>query len=220
MSRAVAGSPGSREWAEIKRWDPRLHMTQAQQQKVGVFSRGPYGGVIKFDPTMRQRAAGGGATLGHWVQHGKDQGWVPLSTDKKVSGHWAWNDVWGKQSSVLDLEVGTEFVKYSSRRNCIDLMGIRLLVSQVLQRCMMNMSNRQAVLVADSIFNRAGVVPGIYQAILAQGTDYRMEKIGLSDIMARFEERKKPYVDVTREMVFEHERQIACNGDLALQLQL
>lgn len=34
------------------------------------------------------------------------------------------------------------------------------------------------------------------------------------------QERKKPYVDVTREMVFEHERQIACNGDLALQLQL
>ena len=32
----VTGSPGSREWAEIKRWDPRLHMTQAQQQKVGV----------------------------------------------------------------------------------------------------------------------------------------------------------------------------------------
>jgi hypothetical protein len=29
------------------------------------------------------------------------------------------------------------------------------------------------------------------------------------------QERKKPYVDVTREMVFEHERQIACNGDLA-----
>ena len=115
----VAGSPGSREWAEIKRWDPRTHMTQAQQQKVGVpetqmisdiliffeagethsvrtcgavsmifatsvlvfikpcsrnlflcsihlhtwcigarFSRGPYGGVIKFDPTMRQRAFG------------------------------------------------------------------------------------------------------------------------------------------------------------------
>eukprot|EP00435_Cladocopium_sp_Y103_P066229 s194_g28.t1 len=94
----------------------------------------------------------------------------------QVSGHWVWNDVWGKQSSILDLEVGTEFVKYSSRRNCIDLMGIRLLVSQVLQRCMMNMSNRQAVLVADSIFNRAGVVPGIYQAILAQGTDYRRKR--------------------------------------------
>ena len=30
--------------------------------------------------------AGGGATLGHWVQHGKDQGWVPLSTDKKADG--------------------------------------------------------------------------------------------------------------------------------------
>ena len=30
------------------------------------------------------------------------------------------------------------------------------------------------------------------------------------------QERKKPYVDVTREMVFEHERQIACNGDLAV----
>ena len=34
----------------------------------------------------------------------------------------------------IRIEVGTEFVKYSSRRNCIDLMGIRLLVSQVLQR--------------------------------------------------------------------------------------
>ena len=32
------------------------------------------------------------------------------------------------------IKVASEFVKYSSRRNCIDLTGIRLLVSQVLQR--------------------------------------------------------------------------------------
>eukprot|EP00438_Fugacium_kawagutii_P018959 Skav204645 [mRNA] locus=scaffold3135:58420:61762:- [translate_table: standard] len=106
---------------------------------------------------------------------------------QQVSGHWAWNDVWGKQSSIRELDVGAEFVQHSSRRNCIDSMGIRLLVSQVLQRCMINMSNRQAVLVADSIFNRGGVVPGIYQAILAPGNDYRMDKLGLSDIVARFE---------------------------------
>ncbi len=29
------------------------------------------------------------------------------------------------------------------------------------------------------------------------------------------QERKKPYTDVTREMVFEHERQVSCNGGLA-----
>jgi len=99
-----------------------------------------------------------------------------------------------------------------TRTNCIDSMGVRLLVSQVLQRCMMNMSNRQAILVADSLFNRAGVVPGIFQAILAPGTDYRQDRLGLSEIVAKFEERKKPYTDVTREMVFEHERQVSCNG--------
>eukprot|EP00434_Breviolum_minutum_P043379 symbB.v1.2.038664.t1/scaffold6110.1/size20857/1 len=77
---------------------------------------------------------------------------------------------------------------------------------------MMNMSNRQAILVADSLFNRAWVVPGIFQAILAPGTDYRQDRLGLSEIVAKFEERKKPYTDVTREMVFEHERQVSCNG--------
>lgn len=35
------------------------------------------------------------------------------------------------------------------------------------------------------------------------------------EIAAHGQERKKQYVDVTREIVFEHERQIACNGDLA-----
>ena len=80
-------------------------------------SRGPYGGVIKFDQTMRARTwldanslkersvtvdtsddrfltisygksdslrGGGGATLGHWVQHGKDQGWMPLTAEHKA----------------------------------------------------------------------------------------------------------------------------------------
>jgi len=39
----------------------------------------------KFESCNSLRA-GGGATLGHWVQHGKDQGWVPLSADKKADG--------------------------------------------------------------------------------------------------------------------------------------
>ena len=47
---------------------------------VGLFRR-------KFESGRHgSLRAGGGATLGHWVQHGKDQGWVPLSTDKKADG--------------------------------------------------------------------------------------------------------------------------------------
>lgn len=209
-----AAGGDSRKWAEVKRWDPRGLAVNAQRDNVAVTQRGPYGGHIKFDPTMRTRAVGGGGVLGQWVQYG-NQGWVPASSEKKTTGHWEWNDVWGRQSSIKDLEVGEDYVQHSSRRNIIDLMGVRLLVTQVLQRCMLNMSNRQAVMVADSIFNRAGVVPGICQAVLAAGTEHSGScKYSLTDILEDFESKKKPYVDVTREIVFEHERQCTVNGGL------
>eukprot|EP00913_Durusdinium_trenchii_P019819 g18629.t1 len=214
-----AAGGDSRKWAEVKRWDPRGLAVNAQRDNVAVTQRGPYGGHIKFDPTMRTRAVGGGGVLGQWVQYG-NQGWVPASSEKKTTGHWEWNDVWGRQSSIKDLEVGEDYVQHSSRRNIIDLMGVRLLVTQVLQRCMLNMSNRQAVMVADSIFNRAGVVPGICQAVLAAGTEHSGScKYSLTDILEDFESKKKPYVDVTREIVFEHERQCTVNGGLAIHIE-
>ncbi|CAJ1444994.1 unnamed protein product [Effrenium voratum] len=202
-----------RVWSEIKRWDPRGFGVAAQRDNVSVTQRGAFGGLIKFDQTMKAKTYGGGNTLGSWVQHGSGQGWMP-ATDAKETGRWEWNEVWGKQSSVKDLQVHPEFVQLSSRKNLMDLMGVRLLVSQVLQRCMMNMSNRQALLVADSVFNRAGVVPGICQAVLAAETGASFGKCeqSLTKILEDFETTKKQYVDVTREVVFEHERQIACNG--------
>ena len=171
--------PGeARKWADVKRWDPRGLSVNAQRDNVAVTKIGAYGGHIKFERTMKAKTVGGGNLLGHWVQYG-NQGWVPSSTSK-VSGVWEWNETWGKQSSIKDFEVGEEFVQLSSRRNIIDLYGVRLLVSQVLQRCMMNMSNRQAMLVADSIFNRSGAVPGIYQAVLVPGTEHRRPKLRFS----------------------------------------
>jgi len=81
---------------------------------------------------------------------------------------------------------------------------------------MLNMTNRQAVLVADSVFNRSGAVPGICQAVLASGTPFRngLLEEGLPKILDKLDQDKTPYKDVTKEILLEHERQMTCNGGL------
>ncbi|CAE7468174.1 unnamed protein product [Symbiodinium pilosum] len=217
LSAEDKSAAGGRNWANIKRWDPR----GVAHDSVSVTKQGAFGGYIKFEPTMKKKTGGGG-TLGQWIRHGDGQGYVNErdSKDGKDVGQWQWNKTWGLQYSVKDLRVHPDFVQNESRRNTIDLTGVRLIVSHVLQRCMLNMTNKQALVVADAIFNRAGAVPGIAQAVLvkdsnrdiAVGERNGLCELGLAKIVEDLKSANTPYVDVTREILLEHERQVSCNG--------
>eukprot|EP00931_Biecheleriopsis_adriatica_P040925 TRINITY_DN23439_c0_g1_i1.p1 TRINITY_DN23439_c0_g1~~TRINITY_DN23439_c0_g1_i1.p1 ORF type:complete len:3484 (+),score=873.59 TRINITY_DN23439_c0_g1_i1:112-10563(+) len=195
-----------RKWVEIPRWDPRGSPFTSKGDKVGLTSQGAYGGIIDFESPLRQRTLGGQTNFGQWFRHAENQGF------NQETSCWEWNPTWGKQSSK-EIQVMAEFVQLSGRRNVMDMTGVRLLVTNILQRCMLNMTNRQCLLVADTIFNRAGVVPGISQAIIAPGRETDPNR-PLRQVIEAFDKDKKPYKDVTTEMILEHERQIAHNGGI------
>merc|ERR1719375_2226819 len=126
---------------------------------------------------------------------------------------WEWNDIWGKQYSTENFRFDKKFVELSTRKNVMDLNVCRLITSSILQRSMLNLTNRQAVLIADATFNRQGVVPGILEAYIFKGdseTLTRDNKCGLPELKAKYGESS--LVDITHELTLEHERQMAYNG--------
>eukprot|EP00811_Abedinium_folium_P009509 NODE_1878_length_2346_cov_6.030644.p1 GENE.NODE_1878_length_2346_cov_6.030644~~NODE_1878_length_2346_cov_6.030644.p1 ORF type:complete len:675 (+),score=186.83 NODE_1878_length_2346_cov_6.030644:77-2026(+) len=99
------------------------------------------------------------------------------------------------------------FVAAAARHNAMDIRAARIVAQSIFLRSMFSFTNRQALLLADSIFNRQGVVAGILQAILVKGinvTDTRTVPQLIEDGV--------PFADVREEVLFEHERQIAANG--------
>jgi len=81
---------------------------------------------------------------------------------------------------------------------------------------MINVSNRQALLLADSVFNRQGTVPGILGAILVSEDNANKAATigfnGLKESLTKANPRSPPFGDVTEELVIEQERQMILNG--------
>jgi hypothetical protein len=196
-----------RKWVDVPRHDPRSTGLNAKRDNVSFLAQGPYGGIMVFDPTLRTKVFGGSNNFGSWIRHGEEQGF------NKDTEAWEWNETWGKQISK-EIQVLPEFVQSSSRRNVMDMQGVRMLVTYVLQRCQMNMTNRQCICTADTLFNRAGNVPGIYQAVIISGVNVYEAGTSLNEILRKLTETKRSYVDVTSALLLEHERQIAHNGGL------
>ncbi|CAE8604779.1 unnamed protein product [Polarella glacialis] len=195
--------PKTRKWIEMQRADPRSLRNTGTDAHWSA--QGPYSGKLEFDQTVKDGMFGGtGNNFKNWNRHGAGQGF------DKETGCWEWNEVWGKQHTK-PIQVLSDFVALSTKRNVMDLQGTRLLVTSVLQRCMLNFSNRQAIMLADSIFNRSGAVPGILEAILVAGAMPAANK-SMAQLKDEFDKAKTTYVDITGQLVLEHERQIQCNG--------
>eukprot|EP00441_Pelagodinium_beii_P032443 CAMPEP_0197641952 /NCGR_PEP_ID=MMETSP1338-20131121/15748_1 /TAXON_ID=43686 ORGANISM="Pelagodinium beii, Strain RCC1491" /NCGR_SAMPLE_ID=MMETSP1338 /ASSEMBLY_ACC=CAM_ASM_000754 /LENGTH=3533 /DNA_ID=CAMNT_0043215005 /DNA_START=82 /DNA_END=10683 /DNA_ORIENTATION=- len=211
---AGSGAGQARKWLDVPRWDPRGLYGQGDTKSLT--STGAYGGKIHWDPPLKKKTAvfgGGRNQFTTYTRNGENQGW-----DKDRG--WYWNDTWGKQSTKQDFEVGVNFVARASRRNVMDMQGVRILVGNLLQRCMLNCTNRQTTLIADSFFNRAGVVPGILSAYIFKGDVPGKDKTGASRSFLQIKDeydkakRQSEYVDVTHPIVLEHERQMCVNGGI------
>jgi hypothetical protein len=206
------GHQGRIEEEPIKRWDPRGLVGRDGQQSW-LNTHGPYGGTMKFDQTMRADLIGAqGAHFSHFIRDG-NQGF------HQESKTWRWNDVWGKQYSVEDFRIDKQFVALSTRKNVMELAGARMITQTIFRRSMWNFSNRQALLLSDSIFNRSGAVPGILKAILVKSSNATCvhdtrEHTCLLDLDTKYIEqrREREMKDVTNQIALEHERQVAENG--------
>jgi len=190
--------------SQVPRWDPRRFLATGQA-KSKLTTHGAFGGHIHFDQTLRDGIFGKGETHYKWLRDSKDMGFVAATET------WSWNEVWGKQLSTQDFQVEKKFVEMSARKNVMDILGVRNIVQTILLRNQLNLTNRQAILIADSIFNRAGAVPGILEAILVPSVDPE-EFMGVPNLAEAATKKGVKFTVVTNEVALEHERQIALNG--------
>jgi len=152
---------------------------------------------------------------------------------------WTWNETWGKQFSIEKVTMDPKFMGLSQRKNVMGIHGVRHIVTGILNRSMLNVTNRQALLIADSLFNRQGAVPGILEAWLVSGRDpalakttaeweaYEKAKPGgnkpgidpecsLKKIKETWPKVSGCPVDVSTQLMVEHERQVQAYGFMNL----
>jgi len=173
---------------QIERWDlSHARATDGNQTLLGRLAGGEK--YLKFPPSMVKNMAG---KLTPPARNGKGMGY------DENSRKWMWNEHYGKMFSKPEVELDKDlFTGPVNRKTTMDLQGVRILVSAVLRRSLLNFSNRQQLLIADSFFHRQRVVPGILEACLASGSTFP---------------KGKDKTDVTNLIVLEHEKQLANNG--------
>jgi len=177
----------------IEKWDiSHARASDGQQTIIGRLV-GTSDKHLVFHASM---VKGMGGRLSQPTRNGKDMGF------DSQSRMWLWNDYWGKMYSkpgvTLDRELFTGPV---NRKTTMDMQGVRILVAAVLRRCVLNLTNRQQLLLADSLFHRQRVTPGILEACIApKGSDDKEYPKG------------KDKTDVTALIVLEHEKQLANGG--------
>mmetsp|Transcript_14093 Transcript_14093/g.26206 ORF Transcript_14093/g.26206 Transcript_14093/m.26206 type:complete len:3581 (+) Transcript_14093:145-10887(+) len=195
----------------IQRWDP--------QKKIPVVGSGQ----IEFHQTMISKGSTQHPVLKEHFRQEKDTGWVQ-DLDDVESGTWVWSKKYGEQYSTDKTEFDIKFMGGGGRnpkKNVMDMLGVRLIVTGILTRSMLNVTNRQAILIADSLFNRQGAVPGIIEAVLMRGTDgfiAQKQKDRTCEDKIDLEELKKKFgvgvTDVTEAVMLEHEKQVQFDGTL------
>lgn len=209
LTREAGAAEDERVWKEIPRWDPRGLWKTDQHHSYMTY--GPYGGIMEWEKTMKENVVSG--ILGHhdsFSHHWRGGQHMGYDSDTR---EWQWNDLWGNQRSA-DIELLPEFVTVSKRKNCVSLDCVRLITQCILNRCVLNLTNREALLIADSVFSRSGAVPGFLEAIIVQGEPSKQDDspVSLSELKERLDRSRQSYKVVTREVMLEHERQIKDSG--------
>jgi len=157
---------------------------------------GAFGEHIKFEESK---------VIGHFVQ-GLFHSRQGMGFDQRTK-QWRWNEEFGQMSSIESWQCHPDFVKTSTSRKSMDMAGVRIIVQSIFSRCMLNLTNRQAIQIADAAFNSHGVVPGILKVLLVGGEPSSYLGKSWKEL-----EEAKVGTDVTAEIVAEHEKQIAENG--------
>jgi len=182
----------------VKRWDRSAGGSQRFTVDLGL--GGAFGENLEWQETMyrdtfgmlhpRRLATG---NVGH--------GWDPRQE------LWQWSQKWGDQYSVENLRMRKELVKGPSQRpNSISLRACRLIAEGILRRGLACVTNRQAVQISDQIFNRAGAVPGILDAVVVQGGSLPSE---VKTIKQLRQLKGFKHVDVKHQIVLAYETQVS-----------
>mmetsp|Transcript_51079 Transcript_51079/g.131714 ORF Transcript_51079/g.131714 Transcript_51079/m.131714 type:complete len:1847 (+) Transcript_51079:1-5541(+) len=202
----------SRNEQQIKRWDPRSSVRRGVGYVTAdIAYGGAFGDYMQWEPTMRRDPLG---YLHQRVGAGH-HGWDSATEE------WVWSNKWGDQYSTDGLQVRKEFVRTAQAAsrgvNTISLKACRHIVKNVLSRGLHTVTNRQASLIADQVFNRAGVVPGIIDAYVV-AYDQRFDSYNsVTRMKEECDAMSRRYVDVRHQVVIAHEMSVDFfHGELTL----
>jgi len=216
VSTYADGQAGEFRKEKIRRWDPR---TASRKMSNAIMNRASIGEFVEFEEPMRRNPATGGLSAKPGAGH---HGW-DTSEDRLGGQCWKWSNMYGDQYSVPRSAFRKEVCTLSSsvagnsavKPNTISLQACRLLVESILHRSLHPVTHRQSALIADQVFNRAGAVPGILDAILVQGDAGNAPSI--AEAKAEYDKVGKKWVDVKQQVLLAHELQVAINrGDINL----
>eukprot|EP00930_Biecheleria_cincta_P021490 TRINITY_DN1591_c0_g1_i1.p1 TRINITY_DN1591_c0_g1~~TRINITY_DN1591_c0_g1_i1.p1 ORF type:complete len:3401 (-),score=659.74 TRINITY_DN1591_c0_g1_i1:53-10255(-) len=192
----------------LKRWDPRSTMRRMTQT---LAMAPPVGEFVEFEQTMRRDPITGQL----WTRMGSgDHGW------NKAEEMWKWAPQWGAQYSIETQTFRREVCEKATatgsgpnivKPNCISLRACRMLTADILVRGLHTITHRQACLIADETFSRAGAVPGVLDAIIVRGDVPAELRTSIGKAKEFFKEKGRAYVDVRRQLIMGHELQVSMN---------
>lgn len=183
---------------EIPRWDPRGVFRKAgAAASINFAYGGAYGHNLEWEETMWRDPL---HTLHPHHGAGAGHGW---NSQKST---WEWSTKWGDQYSVKDFEFRKELTAVVKGPDTISLQACRIITQHILNRGLHTVSNRYASLLSDSIFSRAGVVPGILDAVLIDASNVKKAAESVKKLRDQLREDKAAVVDVKYELVLAHEK--------------
>jgi len=194
---------------KIKRWDPRTVAKKVSSLALA----GSVGEYVDWASTMTRVA--GNTFKSRYTALGSAHGWTATAD----GGEYRWSPSVSEQFSPEAFVFRRELVSgagdeasaaKANRPNAISLQACRLLTVGILARGLHPVSQRQACLISDQIFNRAGAVPGILDALVVKG-DLGSNLRAVPDAYAEFDRQGMSYTDVKKELLKGHEWNVSQN---------
>jgi hypothetical protein len=143
-----------------------------------------------------------------------EQGW------DKAAACWKWSPRWGIQFSVKGLQMpgttdtgshGLGEGAAKTNPNAISLAACRAVTRGILERSLHCVTNRQAALISDQAFSRAGAVPGILDAVLVRATCLTEDLRTVAQLREQLKEGSD-FIEVKYQVTIAHENQVALSA--------
>lgn len=175
--------------ATIPRWDPRSGLRKGLNIVTAGFKYGgAYKGHMEWGETCRKDPTG-------YIMISRDHTEPNHGWDEK-NRMWQWGRKWGEQYSTEGFRMRKDFAALSEKANSISLKACRIIALNILRRTLQPINNRQAICLADSIFNRCSAVPGILDAILIKGERVNDEYKTPRQLIEDYKQKGEAYLDV------------------------
>jgi hypothetical protein len=178
-----------------------------EEVRIKLKGGGAHDNFMEWKPTMWLDP------FGNFRHHASQTGAHVVDGWDQRKEAYVWSQKTGEQFSEANVTIRKELAGGSSKRpNTISLEACRIIVQGIMNRSLFCVTNRQASLISDQIFNRACAVPALLDAMIVKGESQEMRYASLKDLKADFDVRRESYVNVTHQLILAHESSVSING--------